>query len=392
MSPVIRVSKEDKDRLESIRRELALANRTTSTSSLGLAFKNVLDTVEFSNEPHGITVSATVSADKGNKPVQIKAAGKPEARTQKMKELIDDFFEEGVRRDVYLDVSPSKHGHNQYVSYPDRFLSIEVQEARNNSLRVSVYGQLDQVLSEAHLEASQLPFDLKPDRRTYTAFSVKSKGDVVAAWPIIQAGLKLRIEKHQGRESVIRTDMTQPLPLNSLPSLSSLVVPTGWGRTKVIGQILKNFNPEKALIVARYRAILANYRQILHSSFGYPFQEYIPPAHNSEIVLNGPILHPFLTSRVEDFSFGPLRTMSNYADEADQEDSPPDRSHFDVVVVDLQEPLDSIPKYVFHPMFSRHLILVGASQSAFEMAIATLGSAGWKDVAELEAWRHLFMG
>jgi len=419
MSPVIRVSNEVKDRLESIRRELALANRTTSTSSLGLALKNVLDTVELNTtrrqQRHGHELyeykkefTATgmpftalaltknglepLSADKGNEPVQIKAVGKPESRTQKMKELIDYFFQEGVRRGVYLDVSPSKHGNNKYVSYPDRFLSMDVQESRNNSLRVSVYGHPDKVLSESHLEASRLPFDLKPDRRSYTAFSIKSKSDVVAGWSIIQAGLKLRIQKYQGRESAIETDMPQPVPVNAVPSLSSLVVPTGLGGTKLIGQMLKTFNPETALIVGGYHATLANYRKVLHTSFGYPFQEYISTAQNAKSLLKGPIQHPFLTSTVEDFSLMPLL---NIADEhyAGQEDPWPNISHYDVVVIDLDQLMVRLPDYLLSPMCSRHLVLRATSQSVLKRAITTLNSSEWKDLAWLEDWRRsLFMG
>jgi tetratricopeptide (TPR) repeat protein len=325
---------------------------------------------------------------------RAKIPGKPVGRTPEMVQLIDEFFQEGLRRGIDLEVSQSRHG--RYVSYPDGFLSLEVQETRNHALRLSVYGQPDQLLSTSNSEASSIPFDLKAERRSYTAFAVKSAEDVVAAWPLIEAGMELRMRKKGGRESTMQASL--PQPIRDMPALSTLSLPTGFGRISVIGQIIKNVEPRTALIVTQYAALHVEYQQSLRSAFALPFETYATAKDGPDSPLKDR-RDPFLICKAEDLRSGELGAMCDPHNQVDEGTELPRRSHFDLVVFDDYPSLD-IPKGALHPQFARHLLLVGSRRDAdlsktgsglrLERGIGIQASEESVDLQELAAWRSRF--
>ena len=83
-------------------------------------------------------------------------------------------------------VSFKRDSTGRWISHPNNFFTIKVQDSREMNLSITIYGRPDRLSKSQKIE-------IKPDRPSYSRFSLQSEQDIEAAVKIIIEAWELKV-------------------------------------------------------------------------------------------------------------------------------------------------------------------------------------------------------
>ena len=187
------------------------------------------------------------------------AVGRPKSSDEVIQNLLDGLFSGAQDRGIDLQLSRDRSG--RWITYPDNFMSILLQP-RNHCLLITVYGKPEAFNELGH------SLQLKIDRPPYSRFHVRTESQLASALDIIESSRNLRAAKIFGKAAQFKP--TQQLDVKPLEqTFSLLAVPTGLGRTSLIGQQIRTLGAERCLVITPAAEAAADQ---LFGRFALPFK------------------------------------------------------------------------------------------------------------------------
>jgi len=180
--PTIRVSQETYDQLQLYTAQLAVKRGSIDGLNLGVAIQSLLQENGVS-PPNPTTASSSVSSLSASPP-NSTVPTRPQSSVPEVQDLID-----GLLNGVESNLGPitlASTASGRWVSQPKNFFTIKVQDARNQDVVVTVYGEPQKFSS------LNVSINIARDRPSYSRFNLKNRQQIPEAVDIICASDALR--------------------------------------------------------------------------------------------------------------------------------------------------------------------------------------------------------